>query len=382
MTRVMNRHVQGHSNFCTGFLVLGLSLAIGLTAPIASAVEHVWGFKGTISTYAAGSGFVSLPDAPIGTVVRGQFRFDDATVDSNGSANEGDYAYIAFAMAIEGTSMIHYSVGTTGDVLISNDLPVGPDFQDGIGLGINPSFFMTFTDLGMDVAEADLNLTVVSSVAPTVLTSDALPASPPPLLSNFTTLQELNVLGYVPSLAGLADFDVTITEFDEPGTVDLPVIPDDIIVNLDGSVTWVFTTLGISLCASGCWIDPPISSSFVYSMTNSARFTDIVDFPSGFGSSIKVSVAGSSLGLFGPGDSVDFTGFPGGGVTEFTVSGIYPGADLGSAEAFPIQLAFDSASAAFTMTSAAPGTVPTLAWPLAGLLIVGMTLFGSRRISS
>ncbi len=350
---------------------------VALTTSTAHAVEQVWGFKGTISSYVAGGGYVSFADAPVGTVVRGQFRFDDTTTDSNPSINQGDYAFNAWAIAIEGISMMHYGVSTDGDIKIDNDLPVGLDFQDKIGIENNPSVFVNFPDLGMDAATIELRLTEVAAAAPGVLASDALPATPPPALSSFTTLQELHVLGYVPSMPGLADFNVAITEFEEPGTVDLPLIPDDVIVNLDGSVTWVFTTLGISLCASGCWIDPPVSTSFTYAMTNSALFTDIVGFPSGFGTAIDVSVGGSSLGTFGPGDSLAFAGS---GVTSFVVSGITPGADLSSAEAFPLELAFDSSNAEFTMTSAATAAVPALLWPAAGALAFGLAAVGSRRL--
>jgi len=156
-------------------------------------------------------------------------------LDSNASSSEGDYAYTA--LAIEGTSLMHFGVSTSGDVQIHKDLPVGPDFEDMIGLEMNPSIFINFPDLGMDVANLELRLTEVAASPPAVLASDALPATPRPALSNFTTLQELHVLGYVPSLFGVADFNVTVTDFEEPGTIDLPLIPDSVIVNTDGSVS-------------------------------------------------------------------------------------------------------------------------------------------------
>jgi hypothetical protein len=115
-------------------------------------------------------------------------------------------------------------------------------------------------------------------------------------------------------------------------------------------------------------------------MTNSALFTEIADFPTGFGTALEVIVGTTSLGTHGPGDSVDFSGYSGGGVSEFVISGISPAADLTSAEGFPLQLVFDTAAAEFTMASPALAAVPMMGWP--GLLTVGglALLAGTRAL--
>lgn len=349
----------------------------GLEASPVAAVEKVWGFKGTIASYASGGGFVSLAEAPIGSVVRGQFRFDDAAVDTDGSPNVGSFPVIALAVAIEGTSLLHISVNTLVTIDTENDVPVGPDFRDALGLTVGPG--STFSDIDLDVISMAFELVEVSSPAPTVLASDALPASPP-ALGGFTTLQHLNILGYTNAMSNAVDIETSISEFEEPGTVDLPLIPDSSTTNLDGSVTWTFSTAGITLCVSGCWVDPPVSDAFTYNMTNSALFTNIADFPTGFAADFEVSVGGSSLGTFGPGDSVDFSGYPGGGVSTFIVSGITPITELNSAEAFPLELVFDTSGATFEMTSSAPVAAPGLGDLGLALLAGLLTLLGAGAV--
>jgi hypothetical protein len=46
---------------------------------------------------------------------------------------------------------------------------------------------------------------------------------------------------------------------------------------------------------------------------------------------------------------VDFTNMPGGGVSSFEIFGIKPKVDSADGGAFPLQLAFNTASANFTM---------------------------------
>jgi hypothetical protein len=97
------------------------------------------------------------------------------------------------------------------------------------------------------------------------------------------------------------------------------------------------------------WVDPPTSEGYRYEMTNNSLFTKIVNFPTGFGKPFTVSVGGKVVGQFKPGDSVDFSKFPGGGVKEFTVTGITPLTDPEDQTAFPLQLAFNTETADFTM---------------------------------
>jgi hypothetical protein len=81
-------------------------------------------------------------------------------------------------------------------------------------------------------------------------------------------------------------------------------------------------------------------------MTSSSLFTEILDFPVGFDGLFTVSVGGTLIGMFGPGQSVTF---PDGGVTEFTVTGIKPPADINNPIGFPLKLAFNTPRASFTM---------------------------------
>lgn len=133
------------------------------------------------------------------------------------------------------------------------------------------------------------------------------------------------------SLAGLS-----------PGSSqESPVLPDGMS---DGS----FNFVGV---VTGAWVDPPVAEGFRYTMTSDSLFTQIEDFPTGFPTPFTVSVNGEVLGEFGPGDSVDFTQFPGGGVKEFTIGGLTPLVDPENPLAFPLKLAFDDDTADFTMSA-------------------------------
>jgi hypothetical protein len=100
---------------------------------------------------------------------------------------------------------------------------------------------------------------------------------------------------------------------------------------------------------SGQWFDPPMAAGFAYEMTGDSLFTGILDFPTGFDQPFTVAVGDTVLGQFGPGQSVDFTSFAGGGVSNFQITGLDPGADPESPTAFPLRLMFDTNSADFTM---------------------------------
>ncbi len=118
-----------------------------------------------------------------------------------------------------------------------------------------------------------------------------------------------------------------------------PVLPD-------GMEDGAFSFVGV---VTGAWVDPPVAEGFRYTMTSDSLFTEIQDFPTGFPNPFTVSVNGKELGEFGPGDSVDFTQFPGGGVKEFTITGLTPLVDPENPIAFPLQVGFDTETADFTM---------------------------------
>jgi hypothetical protein len=356
--------------------MLATVVVYAIATSAASAAEQVWGFKGTLTSYVAGPGYGELADVPVGSTVRGQVLFDDTTADADGSPTSGSYPYTLIALGLDGVMDLHIGLDSGGTIGIKDDDPLGGGiFRDAIGFG---GGFFYIASLTMWVASLDFHINEDANPAPTVLSSDALPIPPPPL-SSFTTDQLLNVIGYTQVPSANVDFDVAITEFGEVGTPDLPLIPDSVTVNPNGSVTWTFKTLGISLCvAGGCWVDPPAATGFTYTMTNAALFTGIADFPAGFGNALDVSVGGQSLGTFGPGGSVDFTTYPGGGVSEFVVSGITPPSDVSSAESFPLSIVFDSAGAEFTMTSIPAGpAVPLLGWPAAAGLTAVLLAVGS-----
>jgi hypothetical protein len=120
-----------------------------------------------------------------------------------------------------------------------------------------------------------------------------------------------------------------------------PVLPD-------GMEDGAFTFIGV---VTDAWTDPPVAEGFRYKMTSDSLFTEIQDFPTGFPNPFTVSVNGQELGEFGPGDSVDFTQFPGGGVKEFTVTGLTPLVDPENPIAFPLKLGFNTETADFTMAA-------------------------------
>ncbi|QIZ69711.1 hypothetical protein [Oxynema aestuarii] len=124
-------------------------------------------------------------------------------------------------------------------------------------------------------------------------------------------------------------------------TQDFPVMPAS---SRPGS----FRFVGV---VSGVWVDPPTSEGFHYEMESDSLFTEIMDFPTGFDGKFTVSSGGRVLGEFGPGESVDFSDFPGGGVKEFTITGIDPLADPADPMAFPLQVAFNTEKADFSMAA-------------------------------
>ena len=120
-----------------------------------------------------------------------------------------------------------------------------------------------------------------------------------------------------------------------------PVLPG-------GMEDGAFSFVGV---VTGAWFDPPVAEGFRYTMTSDSLFTEIQDFPTGFPTPFTVSVNGQELGEFGPGDSVDFTQFPGGGVKEFTITGLTPLVDPENPIAFPLKVGFDTETADFTMAA-------------------------------
>ena len=121
-----------------------------------------------------------------------------------------------------------------------------------------------------------------------------------------------------------------------------PLLPTSIDTTPSGGTRFTFSKV-----ASGQWFDPPSASSFAYTMTSGSLFTKIDDFPTGFDNPFTISTNGIVLGTFGPGQSVDMTGFPGGGVSTFTVSGISPLVDPNDPLGFALPIEFNTPTASF-----------------------------------
>ena len=125
------------------------------------------------------------------------------------------------------------------------------------------------------------------------------------------------------------------------------------------------------------WFDPPTATEFTFEMTDASLFTEIMNFPTGFDAPFEVVAENTSLGLFTVNDSVNFTELLGHGVSSFAVKNITPGVDPESATAFPIQLAFNNATASFTMTpTPEPSTIILL-----GVSVVALGSFRRRQLA-
>ena len=70
-------------------------------------------------------------------------------------------------------------MSAVGTIEIDDDLGVGPDFRDRFGLSLTDP--VTVEPLDVDVLFLELTLDEVDGSGPTVLASDALPATPPAL---------------------------------------------------------------------------------------------------------------------------------------------------------------------------------------------------------
>jgi hypothetical protein len=157
-----------------------------------------------------------------------------------------------------------------------------------------------------------------------------------------------------------------------------PLLPTEVIPGDPGDpATFIFNQ-----APSGQWFDPPTASGFVYSMTSDSLFTEIMEFPSGFGP-ITLSVFGVPIGQFSPGDNFDFTlggSYP--GIKSFEISGLDPTVDPTDPSAFPLKLKFDTAYADFTMQAVLipePSTLILALCSAAGLALRGWRKRGQAR---
>lgn len=102
---------------------------------------------------------------------------------------------------------------------------------------------------------------------------------------------------------------------------------------------------------TGNWFDLPLALGYEFQQTGGSRFTDVLTLPIGIDGDglFEVQVGNQSLGQFAEGAGVDFVQLLGAGVPAFRIVGIDPAVDATDVEAFPVQLAFDTATADFTM---------------------------------
>ncbi|MEM7412906.1 MAG: hypothetical protein AAF430_21925 [Myxococcota bacterium] len=318
------------------------------------------------------------PETSLGQTVLVQVDIDPLAADIDPNPNAGAYTPDDYTVFFFGNNGPHLSQGVTlfTQLLVHNDIsgppPLIRDQLVGIGYVSMPSLSAAPDDEML----AQFFLSEDDAVAPTVLLNDDLPHPITPPLADFTAERTLFVGGDGYS------FIATVTAFGNSGaSPPTPVLPTSMVTNANGTISWFFAN-GAELCVSGCWVDPPIATSYTYAVTSGGLFHAINDFPTGFSADFEVSVGGSSLGTFGPGDSVDFTTFPGGGVTSFEVSGISPGVNAEDAAAFPLQVTLDSATTAFSMTSG-PGlpSVPVMGFLARALAVATLVLAGSAGIS-
>jgi len=107
--------------------------------------------------------------------------------------------------------------------------------------------------------------------------------------------------------------------------------------------------------ASGHWLELPMPGPrYVFTADDGALFTAISNFPSG--ALFEVEVAGQSQGVFTNGYALSFSGFPGGGVTQFAIAPVGPTRP----GRYPIPVMFDGPTAQVEGRAASPSPVVAL----------------------
>jgi hypothetical protein len=150
----------------------------------------------------------------------------------------------------------------------------------------------------------------------------------------------------------------TVSAVGQGVSQQFPILPASPLTSTSPVATFINVTGGSvgtgthSGEMTGGWFDPPMADGYSFAMTGGSLFTDILNFPTGIDGdgAFHVWVGATNLGTFEVGERVNFVELLGAGVSSFRVTGINPSVDGGNSEAFPIQLAFNTTTADFTMT--------------------------------
>jgi hypothetical protein len=245
---------------------------------------------------------------------------------------------------------LHYNFGS------------GANYQNGMGVLI--SYSSGFTTFGIDIASYSESPAIPAghSVVMRVYGRDGVMLAerlvhtddgPGRTYVGFTsatpaTLVEFSPLGPVAEIFSYDNLTYNGTgTLRADGVPHVPPVPppdEDPVMPEPDSPSWSLHG------GSGAIFDPELADGYIYRMTSeSSLFTSILGFPNGFEGTFTVSTSGTVLGKFQAGQVVDFV--IGGGVREFTVSGIAPAVDADDPTAFPLRLAFSTPTASFTMTA-------------------------------
>jgi hypothetical protein len=98
------------------------------------------------------------------------------------------------------------------------------------------------------------------------------------------------------------------------------------------------------------WFAAPLADAMRFEMSSEGMFTGVLEFPPSLQENLVLSINGERVGEFGFGDSVDFSAFATGGVSEFLLSRLQPDPGVTPVVTVPLHLAFDRSKVDFLVT--------------------------------
>jgi hypothetical protein len=138
---------------------------------------------------------------------------------------------------------------------------------------------------------------------------------------------------------------------------DRPRLPN----SSDGS-RFIFSSV-----PSGQWFDPVVVSGLRFVADPGTLFAQIAEFPTGF-APLTLTVDGNVLGTFVGGQSFSFASFPGGGVSQFEITGVDPFDNTIELLGLPLKLTFTTSTGSFvTVAIPEPATQLLLITTMVGL---------------